>query len=58
MNDTVVLVISSDLPFAMSRFCGAGLSDVITLSTFRNRAFHMTTVSTWRAARSRVDRAP
>jgi len=41
MNNTVVLVISSDLPFAMSRFCSAeGLSNVITLSTFRNRAFH------------------
>jgi len=41
MNDTIVLVISSDLPFAMSRFCSAeGLSDVTTLSTFRNRAFH------------------
>jgi len=41
MSNTVVLVISSDLPFAMSRFCSAeGLSNVITLSTFRNRAFH------------------
>jgi thioredoxin-dependent peroxiredoxin len=41
MNNAVVLVISSDLPFAMSRFCGAeGLSSVVPLSTFRNRAFH------------------
>jgi thiol peroxidase len=41
MNNAVVLVISSDLPFAMSRFCSAeGLSNVVTLSTFRNRAFH------------------
>jgi thiol peroxidase len=41
MNNTAVLVISSDLPFAMSRFCSAeGLNNVVTLSTFRNRAFH------------------
>jgi len=40
-RNTVVLVISADLPFAMSRFCSAeGLNNVITLSTFRNRAFH------------------
>jgi thiol peroxidase len=31
VNDTVVLCISADLPFAQSRFCGAeGLSNVIT----------------------------
>lgn len=36
----VVLCISADLPFAASRFCGAeNLSEVITLSTFRNPAF-------------------
>jgi thioredoxin-dependent peroxiredoxin len=41
MSNTAVLVISSDLPFAMSRFCSAeGLNNVVTLSTFRNRAFH------------------
>jgi thiol peroxidase len=41
MNNTAVLVISADLPFAMSRFCGAeGLNNVVTLSTFRNRDFH------------------
>jgi thiol peroxidase len=41
LNDTVVLVISADLPFAMSRFCAAeGLNNVLTLSTFRNRDFH------------------
>jgi thiol peroxidase len=41
MNNAVVLVISTDLPFAMSRFCSAeGLNDVVTLSTFRNRDFH------------------
>lgn len=43
MNNTVVLVISADLPFAMSRFCGAeGLNNVVTLSTFRNHGFHGT----------------
>lgn len=41
MNNTVVLVIAADLPFAMSRFCGAeGLDKVHTLSTFRGRQFH------------------
>jgi len=41
MNNAVVLVVAADLPFAMSRFCGAeGLSNVHTLSTFRNHAFH------------------
>jgi len=41
MSNAVVLVISADLPFAMSRFCGAeGLNNVTTLSTFRNHAFH------------------
>ena len=40
-ENSVVLVISADLPFAMSRFCGAeGLNNVVTLSTFRNRDFH------------------
>lgn len=34
--DTVVLVISADLPFAQGRFCSAeGLSNVIPLSTMR-----------------------
>ncbi|NIO39598.1 MAG: thiol peroxidase [Burkholderiales bacterium] len=41
MSNAIVLVIAADLPFAMSRFCGAeGLDDVITLSTFRGRNFH------------------
>lgn len=41
MNNTVVLVISADLPFAQSRFCGAeGLDKVIMLSTMRGRDFH------------------
>jgi thiol peroxidase len=39
--NTVVLVISADLPFAQNRFCGAeGLKHVITLSTMRGRDFH------------------
>ena len=41
LDNTVVLVISSDLPFAQARFCGAeGLENVITLSTMRGRNFH------------------
>lgn len=41
MNNAVVLVIAADLPFAMARFCGAeGLSNVVTLSTFRGKDFH------------------
>jgi thiol peroxidase len=41
MPNTVVLVVSSDLPFAQKRFCGAeGLSNVVTLSTLRGRDFH------------------
>ena len=39
-ENTVVLCISADLPFAHERFCGAeGLEDVVTLSTFRNQEF-------------------
>src|SRR5690606_28783762 len=41
LGNSVVLVISADLPFVGGRFCGAeGLNDVVTLSTFRNRDFH------------------
>lgn len=41
MGNTVVLVISADLPFAQSRFCGAeGLNNVIMLSTMRGRDFY------------------
>ncbi|QCR36038.1 thiol peroxidase [Nissabacter sp. SGAir0207] len=40
LDNTVVLCISSDLPFAQSRFCGAeGLSNVVTLSTLRGGDF-------------------
>ncbi|MCT6868362.1 MAG: thiol peroxidase [Apibacter sp.] len=37
MNNTVVLCISKDLPFAQKRFCAAeGLDNVIPLSAFRS----------------------
>ncbi|QGG80521.1 thiol peroxidase [Litorivicinus lipolyticus] len=37
MDNTVVLCVSADLPFAQSRFCGAeGLDQVETGSTFRS----------------------
>lgn len=37
MNNTVVICISADLPFAQSRFCGAeGIENATCLSTFRN----------------------
>lgn len=40
LDNTIVLVISADLPFAAGRFCGAeGLEEVIILSTFRNDHF-------------------
>ncbi len=36
-SDTVVLVVSKDLPFAQKRFCEAeGLTNVVTLSAFRS----------------------
>ena len=37
LNNTVVLCISADLPFAQARFCGTeGLDNVVTLSSFRS----------------------
>lgn len=40
LKNAVVLCISRDLPFAQGRFCGAeGLSNVVTLSEFRNELF-------------------
>ncbi|MDO4230531.1 MAG: thiol peroxidase [Lautropia sp.] len=40
LDNTVVLCISADLPFAQARFCGAeGLSNVVMLSSFRNPEF-------------------
>ena len=36
-GDTVMLVVSADLPFAQKRFCGnEGIDNVIPLSTFRS----------------------
>ena len=40
VKNTVVLCISSDLPFAQKRFCGTeGLDNVLSLSDFRNADF-------------------
>jgi thiol peroxidase len=40
LDNTVVLTISCDLPFAQSRFCKSeNISNVITLSQLRNRDF-------------------
>ena len=37
LDDTVVLCVSADLPFAMRRFCGAeGIENVVTGSAFRS----------------------
>ena len=43
LDNTVVLCVSADLPFAQARFCGAeGLERVMTASTFRNPEFGKT----------------
>ena len=40
LENTIVLCISRDLPFAMGRFCGAeGIDKAITLSELRDRNF-------------------
>lgn len=40
LENTVVLCISKDLPFAQGRFCGAeGIENVITLSEFKDSSF-------------------
>lgn len=40
LKDTVVLVVSADLPFAMKRFCEAeGIKNVVSLSMMRSRNF-------------------
>ena len=40
LNNTVVLCISQDLPFAHKRFCvSEGIENVVNLSTFRNHEF-------------------
>ncbi len=43
LENTVVLCISKDLPFAQKRFCGTeGIDKAITLSDFRSRGFGKT----------------
>lgn len=43
LDNTIVLCISADLPFAQGRFCGAeGIESAVTLSTFRNKELHRT----------------
>jgi thiol peroxidase len=40
LDNTVVLCISKDLPFAQKRFCGAeGIENVVMLSGYRNNTF-------------------
>jgi thiol peroxidase len=40
MTDTVVLIVSADLPFAQKRFCTAeGLANVVPLSMMRTHDF-------------------
>lgn len=40
LDNTVILCIAKDLPFAFRRFCGAeGIDKVVTLSDFRNKGF-------------------
>lgn len=40
LDNTVVLCISADLPFAQARFCGAeGINNVVGLSTLRHQEF-------------------
>ncbi len=40
LNNTVVLCISRDLPFAQKRFCGAeGIENVVNLSDFKEGSF-------------------
>ncbi len=40
MENTVIINVSKDLPFAQARFCGAeGIENAITLSAFRTKKF-------------------
>ncbi|MGM0580278.1 MAG: thiol peroxidase [Bacteroidota bacterium] len=40
LDNTVVLCVSKDLPFAQARFCGAeGIENAIPVSNFRNNSF-------------------
>jgi thiol peroxidase len=42
LDNSVVLCVSADLPFAHERFCGAeGIEDVLSLSSFRSEGFGM-----------------
>lgn len=60
LNDTVILCISRDLPFAQARFCGAeGLENIEMLSDFKNGAFGndygvMVTTGAFQALHSRA----
>ncbi len=39
-NDTIVICVSKDLPFALARFCGAeGIENVVVASDFRDPSF-------------------
>lgn len=41
LDNTAVLCVSADLPFAQARFCGAeGIENVSVSSTFRNKEVH------------------
>jgi len=43
LDNTVVLCVSKDLPFAQKRFCGAeGVENAVTLSDFKNPEFSQT----------------
>ncbi|MDH4169736.1 MAG: thiol peroxidase [Acidimicrobiia bacterium] len=40
LDNTAIVCVSADLPFALARFCGAeGIENVITASTFRSPEF-------------------
>jgi thiol peroxidase len=40
LDNTTVVCVSADLPFAQGRFCGAeGIENVVTASTFKNAEF-------------------
>jgi thiol peroxidase len=40
LDNTTVVCVSADLPFAQGRFCGAeGIENVVTASTFKNSEF-------------------
>ncbi len=52
LDNTVVVVVSGDLPFAATRFCTAeGIENVVTASTFRGHDFAKAYASMSRADR-------